>query len=437
MHATTAPTTGSSSARSAAREEAPVCPVCEGARFVRVTAEPGDPNFGRPVPCECVRAEDDRTRTERLLRFSRLGSMQRFTFDTLLPRGRSTHPAAQERYAQVVEAARRFAEEPRGWFVLTGVPGSGKTHIAAAIANRAIERGTPALFLTVADLLDQLRASYADDAEVPYERLLEQIRTAPLVVLDDLDAYSNTAWAREKFYQVVSHRFHAALPTVFTCDRAPEEIDDRLGARLTDPALSQVFTLAERERPRFSHIGGMTRERLAAFTFDTFRPGGKSVRGHDASLEGAYREARTWADHPEGWLVFFGQSGRGKTHLAAAIANQRLDQGDSVCFVNVPDLLDELRASFAPDAVQRYDDLFTRVREAPVLVLDDFGAHQTTPWAQEKLYQILNYRYEGRMPTVITTNTEMAKLDQRIASRIGDLRNSRLYEITAPDYRLG
>ena len=41
------------------------------------------------------------------------------------------------------------------------------------------------------------------------------------------------------------------------------------------------------------------------------------------------------------------------------------------------------------------------------------------------------------MPTVITTNTEMAKIDQRIASRIGDLRNSRLYEITAPDYRLG
>ena len=54
---------------------------------MRVTADPGDPSFGKPVPCECVRAEDDRTRTERLLRFSRLGSMQRFTFDTLLPRG--------------------------------------------------------------------------------------------------------------------------------------------------------------------------------------------------------------------------------------------------------------------------------------------------------------------------------------------------------------
>ena len=429
--------TGSSSARSFIREPEVVCPICEGARFVRVTSDPADERFGRPQPCQCVRAEDDRTRTDRLLRYSQLGAMSRFTFETLLPRGRSTNPMAQERYAHVVEAARKFADDPRGWMVLTGVPGSGKTHIAAAIASRAIERGNAALFLTVADLLDQLRASYSDDAEVPYERLLDQIRSAPLVILDDLDAYADTAWAREKFYQVVSHRFHAALPTVFTCDKSPEEIDDRLGARLTDPSLSQVFTLAERERPRYVNIGGMTRERLAGFTFDTFRPGGKSVRGHDASLEGAYREARKWAEQPRGWLVFFGGSGRGKTHLAGAIANYRLDAGDGVCFANVPDLLDELRASFAPDSPTRYDDLFARLREAQILVLDDFGAHQTTPWAQEKLYQILNFRYEGGMPTVITTNTEMSKLDARISSRIGDLRNSVLYEIDAPDYRMG
>ena len=73
----------------------------------------------------------------------------------------------------------------------------------------------------------------------------------------------------------------------------------------------------------------------------------------------------------------------------------------------------------------------------PVLILDDLGAQQTTPWAQEKLYQILNYRYEGRMPTVVTTNTEMSRLDPRLASRLGDLQISVMYEIVAPDYRLG
>ena len=56
---------------------------------------------------------------------------------------------------------------------------------------------------------------------MPYERLSEQLRTAPLAVLDDLDSYAETPWAREKFVQLVSHRFHAALPTVFTCVRPP------------------------------------------------------------------------------------------------------------------------------------------------------------------------------------------------------------------------
>jgi len=432
---TTAPTRRLSAA---AEPVTAVCPRCEGARFVRVTADPDHPDFGRPVACECVRAEDQRTRRERLLRYSRLGALARFTFETLQPRGRSSQPEAQARYAQAVEAARRFAERPEGWLVITGVPGCGKTHLAAAIVNRAIERGTPALFLSVADLLDQLRASYAEDAEVPYARLLEQIRSAPLVVLDDLDSYAATPWAREKFFQVVSHRFHAALPTVFACDRAPEEIDPRFGARLTDPSLAQVFELEQRGLPRYLHIGGMTRDRLAAFTFERFRPGGVRLQGKQRhSLEGAYQAATRWAKAPDGWLVLLGPTGCGKTHLAAAIASHRLDAGDTVCFANVPDLLDELRATFGPGATERFDTLFTRLREVPLLILDDLGAQQSSAWAEEKLYQILNHRHLGRLSTVITTNCELAKMEPRIASRLSDLQVSTVHEITAPDYRLG
>jgi len=166
-----------------------------------------------------VRREDPDVRRRRLVGYSRLGSLSRLTFGTLVRDGRSADYAEQERYAAAVDAAERFAESPEGWLVLTGIPGCGKTHIAAAIANRRIERGHPALFLTVADLLDHLRASYRDDAELAFDELLEQVRTAPVLVLDDLDAYAETPWAREKFFQVVSHRFNAALPTVFTCAR--------------------------------------------------------------------------------------------------------------------------------------------------------------------------------------------------------------------------
>ena len=405
---------------------------------MRVTSNPLEPAFGRPLPCECVQREDEAARRARLLRYSRLGALQRFTFETLLPRGRSSDAAAQERYATAVEAARRFADEPAGWLLLSGVSGCGKTHLAAAIANRAMERGTPALFLSVADLLDSLRASYGEDAEVPYDRLSEQLRTAPLAVLDDLDSYADTPWAREKFAQVVSHRFHAALPTVFTCSRAPEEVDARLAVRLADPALTQQFVLEEAQAPRYVAVGGMSRERLADFTFETFRPGGHGLRGEPRrNLEGAFRLAGGWAERPSGWLVLLGSNGAGKTHLAAAIAGFRLRQGDTVAFATVPDLLDELRATFEPGSGERFDALFGRLREVELLVLDDFGAHQSSPWAQEKLYQLVNYRHLARKPAVVTSDVELGKLEPRVASRLSDIARGTIFEIEAPDYRIG
>jgi len=422
---------------SAVDEADDTCPLCQGARFVRVTGDPTDPRFGQATPCECARYETQEERRARLLRYSRLGALTRFTFDTLIESGRSNDERLQAQYGEAVRIVHRFAESPEGWLVLVGPHGAGKTHLAAAIANDAIERGRPALFLTVADLLDHLRSGYGDDAEVGYDTLLEQVRTSPLLILDDLDAYAQTEWAREKFFQVVSYRFNAALPTVFTAVRPPNEIDDRLGTRLVDPTLSQIVELAHGDAaPRYRHIGAMTRERLARYTFDDFIPDGIGLQGEPRkSLESAYREALRWARDPQGWLVFVGGNGCGKTHLAVAIANARLEQGSRVAFATVPDLLDELRAAFAPDSPKRYDQLFRSLMEADVLILDDLGAQKSSPWAEEKLYQLLNHRHVARAFTVVTTNKRLGDLEPRIASRLADREVSLLREITAPDYR--
>jgi len=61
------------------------------------------------------------------------------------------------------------------------------------------------------------------------------------------------------------------------------------------------------------------------------------------------------------------------------------------------------------------------MREAEMLVLDDLGAHQSSPWANEKLFQLLKYRYNSRFPTVITANPKgLQAIDERIYSRIMD-----------------
>jgi DNA replication protein DnaC len=82
-----------------------------------------------------------------------------------------------------------------------------------------------------------------------------------------------------------------------------------------------------------------------------------------------------------------------------------------------------------------YDQMFERVKTSPVLVLDDFGEQSTTPWAQEKLYQVINYRYNAQLPTVITTSKALEELEGRISSRLADHKMSTPFALMAPDYR--
>lgn len=176
---------------------------------------------------------------------------------------------------------------------------------------------------------------------------------------------------------------------------------------------------------------------LAHMTFETFHVEG---RGHlppdqQQSLEVAYRMARTFAERPEGWLLLEGSYGCGKTHLAAAIANYCVRQGRTVLFVVVPDLLDHLRAAYAPGSEISFDERFEAVRTVPILILDDLGTQSPSPWAQEKLYQLINYRYNARKPTVITTNQPITELDPRIRSRLVDSELTTHVIIRAPDYR--
>jgi DNA replication protein DnaC len=181
------------------------------------------------------------------------------------------------------------------------------------------------------------------------------------------------------------------------------------------------------ERRRLSNLDAFAKK-----TFQSFDP---KVSG----VEHAFECARTYASqHPfSGWLVLFGNYGCGKTHLAAAIANRALQKNYRVIFAVVPDLLDHLRSTFGPTSDVAYDERFETIREVPVLVLDDLGTENTTPWAREKLYQIINHRYNYQLPTIITSNRKPEDIEPRIYSRMSDhtLHNGILM-IEATDYRL-
>jgi len=190
---------------------------------------------------------------------------------------------------------------------------------------------------------------------------------------------------------------------------------------------------ADRARSLYdvSNLGQLNR-----MTFDSFLPEGVNLpMPARISLREATKLCQDFARVPKVGWSWSAATAAARRHLAAAIANFRISLGQSAVFVVVPDLLDHLRATYAPDSTVTYDERLEAIRQAPAPRARRPGAHNSTPWAQEKLFQILNHRYNGRLPTVITMNQRPEDLDPRLASRLRDPDLSLVWEILAFDYR--
>jgi DNA replication protein DnaC len=397
-------------------------------------------DFGKAMPCDCVRSETPESRLTRLQRYSSLGPLTRLRFDNLIEHGRSTNPRDRDLFRNLVQDARGFAEEPEGWLLVHGPSGAGKTHVAAAIANRCVERGQPALFVVVPDLLDHLRASYRPDSEMGYDALLEQVRVAPILILDDLGTQSSTAWAQEKLFQILNHRYNAQLPTVVTTNLSLERIDERLRMRLTDPAIARVYYVEAAARSIAVDLpDSLDLDRIRSMTFETFETAVPHLSEDQRwSLENAYRTAMDFAENPEGWLLIFGSNGSGKTHLAAAIANRARARGERPVFFFVADLLDYLRHLMNDETGPGFLEGFNQLKNAALLILDDLGAQSEVAWVRDRLFQLINHRYAARLPTVFTVSEDslVRGVEERVLARLNDPGVCTEVPITAPAYRV-
>ncbi|WP_338737476.1 ATP-binding protein [Candidatus Dehalogenimonas loeffleri] len=413
----------------------PECPKCLGARFVYPKTPSGKIDYSRSVPCTCVAGTTDMMlKKQRLLDYSRLGTLRELNFDNLLPEGRHGDLQQKTSYMSAVEAARIFTGEPKGLLVFTGPSGSGKTHVLAAIVNELIASGKTVVYRSAPDMMDELRAGFSQGAEYAYADLFERLKTIPILVLDDFGVQNDSPWVREKLEQLLTYRNHQELPTVIATGVPFEVLDERVKNRINNAHQTAMFSLGSNDISGRDWAEGLELQKRMTFaSFDRERL--NLPLEEQENLNRAYKVAYDFARAPDGWLILQGVTGCGKTHLASSIVNYRYQSNLPALFTVVPEFLDHLRSTFTPDSRVSYDEIFDRVKTTPFLVLDDFGEHASTPWAQEKLYQVISYRYNAQLPTVITTRSSLDEIEPAISSRFIDHQFSMVFNITAPDYR--
>jgi DNA replication protein DnaC len=134
-------------------------------------------------------------------------------------------------------------EAGKGLYFCGGI-GTGKTHLAVAVMNELIrKKRTPSLFVTVPELLDNLRETYNKPGR-NLDEWMDAVQNAEFLVLDDLGSERTTEWVRERIFVIVNHRYREALPTVFTSNIGPKDLAEQLGERTASRIIAMCDWIA-------------------------------------------------------------------------------------------------------------------------------------------------------------------------------------------------
>ena len=158
--------------------------------------------------------------------------------------------------------------------------------------------------------------------------------------------------------------------------------------------------------------------------------------------------AMAYADNLEGWLLFCGQVGSGKTHLCTAVCRHRLLKGDEVRYMPWRDDIAKLKALSLDD--KERSKLISDLKTAPILYIDDLfktgkaadGTSNPTSADGGIAFEIINYRYINHLPTIISTEKtpqELLSIDEATASRITERAGTNIFNIDktiSRNYRL-
>lgn len=160
-------------------------------------------------------------------------------------------------------------------------------------------------------------------------------------------------------------------------------------------------------------------------TIENFKPRKNLKTG---KMKNWQKDAFGLALDPQGTILFTGDPGTGKSHLAVGILREVMAKGVQVYFKRSAELLIDLQATFHREEGDTSEMLLEQYLHYGFLILDDLGTEKPTDYAVMILGEIVNSRYSDNKPTIITSNLGLQEINDRLDPRIAS-------RITRPEWR--
>ena len=167
------------------------------------------------------------------------------------PQNRELATMAKHLASEYVRQFPEIRETGKGLYFHSGVKGSGKTRLAVSIANDLItQRMIGAKFATTIQILDQIKSTWGEKSrdrdrmeQVSEQRLIDDIISVPVLVIDDIGVEQPKDWVNERFYNIINGRMIEKRITIFTSNYRMDDLklDDRIVNRIEKMALPIEF----------------------------------------------------------------------------------------------------------------------------------------------------------------------------------------------------
>ena len=128
-------------------------------------------------------------------------------------------------YQKCLYYTEHYKDSERNCLLLVGGYGTGKTHLAASIANKLMNDGIPVLFDTFSGHLTKLKTEFNGGKSV----YLEQMKNVDMLILDDIGKEKISEWSQSIMFDVINYRYEHLYPIVMTTNLKSDSLKEYLG----------------------------------------------------------------------------------------------------------------------------------------------------------------------------------------------------------------